>query len=34
MSIIGLITILICIIFLKSKVHKNGLTIIVEVGGD
>ena len=34
MSIIGLITTLICIIFLKGKVHKNGLTIIVEVGGD
>ena len=34
MSFIGLITTLICIIFLKGKVHKNGYTIIIEVGGN
>lgn len=34
MSLIGLITALICIIFLKGKVHKNGFTFIVEVGGN
>ena len=34
MSLIGLITALICILFLKGKVHKNGYTIIIEVGGN
>lgn len=34
MSFIGLLTTLICIIFLKGKVHKNGYTIIIEVGGN
>lgn len=34
MSLIGLITALICIIFLKGKVHRNGFTFIVEVGGN
>ena len=34
MSLIGLITALICIIFLKGKVHKNGFTVIIEVGGN
>ena len=34
MSFIGLITALICIIFLKGKVHRNGFTFIVEVGGN
>ena len=34
MSLIGLITALICIVFLKGKVHKNGFTIIIEVGGN
>ena len=34
MSLIGLITALICILFLKGKAHKNGYTIIIEVGGN
>ena len=34
MSLIGLITALICILFLKGKIHKNGYTIIIEVGGN
>ena len=34
MSLIGLITALICIIFLKGKAHRNGFTFIVEVGGN
>ena len=34
MSLIGLITALICILFLKGKVHKNGYTIIIEIGGN
>ena len=34
MSLIGLITALICIIFLKGKVHRNGFTFIVEAGGN
>lgn len=34
MSLIGLITVLICVIFLKCKVHKNGFTFIIEIGGN
>ena len=34
MSFIGLVAALICIIFLKGKIHKNGYTIIIEVGGN
>lgn len=34
MSFIGLITALIVVVFLKGKVHKNGYTIIIEVGGN
>ena len=34
MSVIGLITTLICLIFLKCKVHRNGFTFIVEFGGN
>ena len=34
MSFIGLVVALICIIFLKGKIHKNGYTIIIEVGGN
>ena len=34
MTFIGAIVVLFCIIFLKGKVHKNGYTIIVEVGNN
>lgn len=34
MTIPGFFICLFCIIFLKGKVHKNGYSIIVEVGGN
>ena len=34
MTVIGLFASLIAIVFLKGKVHKNGLSFIVEVGGN
>jgi len=34
MTILGLIITGFCIIFLKGKVHKNGYSYIVEIGGN
>lgn len=34
MSLIGLIAAFISIVFLNGKIHKNGFTIIIEVGGN
>ena len=34
MTISGLLVIAFCVIFLKAKVHKNGWSLIVEVGGN
>ena len=34
MTIIGLIVTAFCILFLKGKVHKNGWSYIVEIGGN
>ncbi len=34
MNIVGLFVTLFCLIFLKGKMHKNGLGFITEVGGN
>ena len=34
MTVIGFLVTGFCILFLKGKVHKNGFSYIVEVGGD
>lgn len=34
MTVIGLIVSFVCILFFKGKIHKNGFSYIVEVGGD
>ena len=34
MTVIGLLVTAFCIIFLKGKVHKNGFSYIVEIGGN
>jgi len=34
LSIPGLLVAAFCLLFLKAKVHKNGFTFIVEVGGN
>lgn len=34
MTLIGLIVTGFCILFLKGKVHRNGYSYIVEIGGN
>ena len=33
-TIVGLIATVICVVFLKGKIHKNGFSYIIEVGGN